>query len=65
MNISKMIRRWFKPDKSQRRAIDAGIDAAMMLEELTSREDVLEFWATKYLEENQAELEEKVQAANA
>jgi hypothetical protein len=55
----------FNPDKSQRQAIDAGIDAAMILEELTSREDVLEFWAKTYLEENQAVLEEKVQAANA
>jgi hypothetical protein len=55
----------FNPDKSQRQAIDAGIDAAMMLEELTSREEVLEFWATKYLEENQTVLEEKVQAAVA
>jgi len=47
----------FKPTKSQRRTIDTAIQAALELEELQTREEILELWASNYLEENQARIE--------
>lgn len=50
----------FKPSKSQRQAIDAGIDAAILLGECSTREEVLEMWATSYLEDHRDELQAEV-----
>jgi len=47
----------FKPERSARKVIETALEAAMMLNELTNREEALEAICESYLLENQEEIE--------